>query len=56
MKQNDARLIANETGSELVDLKDELNRVKAELNLYKQQASVGNQNKIVNDTYKQVEA
>ncbi|OUM67412.1 hypothetical protein PIROE2DRAFT_67022, partial [Piromyces sp. E2] len=54
MKQNDARLIANETGSELVDLKDELNRVKAELSLYKQQASAGKQNQIINDTYKQV--
>jgi len=56
MKQNDARLIANETGSELVNLKNELNKVQNELNFYKQQVSLEKQKQNVNDTYKQVEA
>ncbi len=56
MKQNDARLIANETGSELVTLKDELNRVQNELKFYKQQASLEKEKQNINDTYKQVEA
>lgn len=56
MKQNDARLIANETGTELVDLKMELSKVQQELSYYKQQASLGKQNEIINDTFKQVEA
>jgi len=56
MKQNDARIIANETGTELVDLKMELSKVQQELNYYKQQASLGKQNEVINDTFKQVEA
>jgi len=56
MKQNDARLIANETGTEIVDLKTELSKVKQELNYYKQQTLSGKQNENINDTYKQVEA
>jgi len=56
MKQNDAKLIANETCSEIVNLKEELNRVQNELNFYKQQVPLEKQNKHINDTLKQVEA